>query len=56
MDIKNIHNSFSQKTLIANSDPPALSHNFMNIDDPTGTPTMSDKSTHFNMALRIKYR
>ena len=33
-----------------NGDPPALHHNFMNIDDPVGTPTMSDKSTLFNMA------
>ena len=32
-----------------NSDP-SLRHNFMNIDDPAGTPTMSDKSVHFNMA------
>ena len=28
-----------------NSDLPALRHYFMNIDDPAGTPTMSDKST-----------
>ena len=27
------------------SDPPALRHHFMNIDDPAGTPTMSDNLT-----------
>ena len=37
----------------------ALLHNFMNIDDPVGTTTMSDKSAQFNTAEigeRIKYR
>ncbi len=33
-----------------NLDSPALRVNFMNIDDPAGTPTMSDKSEQFNMA------
>ena len=36
--------------MVISSDPLALRHNFMNIDDPAGTPTMSDKSVHFNMA------
>ena len=32
------------------SEPLALCHNFMNIDDPAETFRMSDKSAHFNMA------
>ena len=41
------------------SDPLALRHNFMNIDDHAGMPTMSEKSAQFTMAWigeRIKYR
>ena len=49
-----VHNAFvhdepkrqrEQVSVSNNSDPPALHHNIMNIDDPAGTPTMSDNLT-----------
>ena len=39
-----------KRSMYSNSDPLALRHNFMNIDEPAGTSRMSDKCVHFNIA------